>query len=86
MNVPRGTRLVTCVNLALLLSGSLIGCGEGLHHRPILGTRVHSFNVAGVPLTHCSILMRKDRPEESRAAIKVCEEELRARPEPEKGK
>lgn len=87
-SVPRGTRLVTIVGVVLLLSGSLIGCMEGFHHRPILGTRVHSFNVAGRQFVHCSILMDRSKTQENHDAIQVCRDEVAAPapPEPEKGK
>lgn len=62
----------------LFLAVITIGCGEEFHPHRVLGTRVHSFQVAGVPLTHCSILVRRDRQEEAADAVKVCEDEIRA--------
>lgn len=86
MNVPRGTKLVTAVGMVLLLSGSLIGCAEGFPHRPILGTRVHSFNVAGRQFVHCSILMDRNKVQESHDAIEVCKDEVAAPgPQPQRG-
>lgn len=75
----------------LTLAAMTLGCGEEFHPRRTLGTRVHSFQVAGVPLTHCSILVRRDRQQEAADALKVCEDEIAAPvpmplPEPHQGK
>jgi|SRR5215475_936395 len=56
--------------LCLLLLLFNVGCT--LH--PFLGTRVHSFNHAGIDYIHCSVLMTPDHPQMAEDAIKECQD------------
>ena len=67
-------------SLLVFLALSTVGCA-GLHHRQLLGARVHSFNVGGIEMVHCSILMDKAKPQQAHDAIEVCRDELQAVPQ-----
>lgn len=67
----------------VLLTLSVSSCAE-LHHKQLLGARVHSFTVGGTELVHCSILMDKAKLQQAHDAIEVCRAELQAVPEPAK--
>lgn len=68
-------------SLLVLLLLSTVGCAD-LHHRQLLGARVHSFTVGGIEMVHCSILMDKAKPQQAHDAIEVCRDELQPVPQP----
>lgn len=70
---------VVSLLLVMALAGMTIGCGE-LHHRQLLGARVHSFNVGGIDFVHCSILIDRAKPQQAHDAIEVCRDEVQATP------
>lgn len=72
----------TVLVIALILMST--GCA-GLHRKQLLGAQVHSFNLGGIELVHCSILMDKAKPQQAHDAIEVCRDELQATtPQPAK--
>lgn len=69
--------------LVIALAITCTSCA-GLHRKQLLGAQVHSFNLGGIELVHCSILMDKAKPQQAHDAIEVCRDELQTTPQPVK--